>query len=112
MGLLEMKRQDLIELYQLIELYERTYKEDWGEWKKGVKRKYEKITREKIKEARNPRGGGRKRKYSKEENEKILEGYQQKKSLRQIAREAGCSVGHVQDVIREEREEKGKVYGN
>ena len=103
MGLLEMRRQDLVELYQLIGLYERTYGEDWGKKKEGIENTYYRITGKAIREARNPRGGGRKRKYREEENQAILEGYQNRKSLRQIAREVGCSVGHVQDVIREKR---------
>ena len=104
MGLLEMRRQDLVELYQLVCLYERTYGEDWGKRKEGIENRYNQITGKEIQEARNPRGGGRKRKYGEEENQAILEGYRDRKSLRQIAREAGCSIGHVQDVIREKRE--------
>ena len=51
--------------------------------------------------ARNSRGAGRKRKRDEKEDRRILDMYETKdRSLRQIAKEAGCSLGHVQDVIR------------
>ena len=105
MGQMEMREQDLLELYQLLELYRRTYGVSAG---KEVEECLEKV-RERygcrtgggdIGKARNPRGAGRKAKYRAEENHAIFELYKSGKSLRQIAKEAACSVGHVQDVIK------------
>ena len=107
MGILEMKRQDLLELYQLLELYERTYGErnrlSRGGLKKEIRQKYAEATGRDISQGRNPRNAGRKKKYTDEENELVVELYRKGESLRQISKETGCSVGHVQDVIRERK---------
>lgn len=107
MSVLKMKRQDLLELYQLLELYERTYGDrkrlSRGGLKKEIKQKYAETTGRDISLERNPRKAGRKKKYTDEENALVVELYKKGGSLRQISKETGCSVGHVQDVIRERK---------
>ena len=105
MGGIQMKPQDLLELYQLIRLYERTYADsravDIRTLEREVGEKYKERTGgEDIGQAGNPRGAGRKKKYTEKENEKILELRKKGDSLRRISRETGCSAGHVQDVIK------------
>ena len=107
---LQMKEMDLIELYQLLSLYRRTYLEQEdvraASLLEEIGKKYGWLTRGKdIREARNPREAGRKRVYSKEPDETILKIRKRGKSIRETAREAGCSTGHVEDVLRREREE-------
>ena len=93
---IQMNPQDLLELYQLIRLYEGTYADSGA-----VDEKYKERTGgEDIGQAGNPRGAGRKKKYTEKENEKILELRKKGDSLRRISRETGCSAGHVQDVIK------------
>ena len=98
-----MKAQDLLELYQLILLY-RTYPEDTPEHLPGFPEKIEERYRacggKDIKRQTNPRRAGRKPIYTQEQNCRITELYQQGVTLRGIAKEIGCSAGHVQDVIR------------
>lgn len=101
---IHMSEMDLIELYQLLSLYRRTYQEDGkktpAELLKDIGDIYGKISGGKdIGEARNPRGAGRKRIYSGEMNKKIKDLYGSNRSMRKTAREAGCSLGHVQDVV-------------
>lgn len=103
---MQMKGQDLLELYQLVGMYVQCYGDDkkktLQELLEGIEKKYRESTRGKdIKRARNPRGAGRKKEYPDGTNQKILEMYRSRRSLREIAREVSCSVGHVQDVIRE-----------
>lgn len=97
---MEMKRQDMEELFQLLEVYERTYggsvvseiiKELWA--------RYRGATGENISEKRNPRGAGRKRQYTEEEKERIRELRDRGMSIRGIAEGTGCSVGYVQGVL-------------
>lgn len=109
MGKLEMKRADLLEVY------ERAYGErpclSVGELKKGLEEKYARMTGVEIQRAGNPRGAGRKRRYTEEENDNIMELYRKGMPLRQISEKSGCSVGHVQDVIRErDRERNSQGY--
>ena len=54
---------------------------------------------------------GRKKIYTPEQNVRIAEIRSSGKSIRETAREAGCSTGHVQDVLRS-YEGKTRVYGN
>lgn len=113
---LEMKEMDLIELYQLLSLYRRTYEEEevksLTELLERVGGRYRKRSGGKdIIQARNPREAGRKRKYTEKEDARIKEIYQSGKSMRETAKEAGCSVGHVQDVLKKGVEGSG-VYGN
>lgn len=105
MNEMQMRSQDLLELYQLLERYERTYGNRkaayFGKLQKEIEEKYKICTRgEDIRQARNPRGAGRKRKYTEKENERIRELRKNGDSLRKISQTIGCSVGHVQDVIK------------
>lgn len=102
---ISMRPQDLLELYQLVRLYKRSYGDgraaDLGTLLEELEEKYKERTKgEDIRQAGNPRGAGRKRKYTEQENEKILGLYKKGKSLRRISQEVGCSIGHVQDVIK------------
>lgn len=107
---IRMKEQDLLELYQLLEIYQRVYQKDgergWEELLEEIEKRYREYTGgDEIKLARNPRGAGRKRVYSEEKDRELLRlYYKEKQSLRNTAKEMGCSVGHVQDVIRRERQ--------
>lgn len=104
-GNLIMKEMDLIELHQLLTLYRRTYLENGETDVAGlldeIGREYRRVSGGKdIKAARNPREAGRKRAYTTEEDAEIAAIRASGKSIRETAREAGCSVGHVQDVLR------------
>lgn len=110
-GYLVMKEMDLIELYQLLSLYRRTYLENDETIVAGlledVGRKYRHVSGGKdIRVAHNPREAGRKRKYTPEQDARIAAIRGAGKSIRETAREAGCSIGHVQDVLRKNRSEK------
>ena len=111
---MEMKEQDLLELYHLLVMYRDTYHEeeekDLGGWIQMVSVRYRERTGGKeIREGRNPRRAGRKRSYPESHDRKILELYQEGFSIRHIAEEAGCSPGHVQDVIN--RQKQGTKMG-
>lgn len=106
MAIMELKEQDLLELHQLLELYFQTYQEE----KNGIEETlsenislhYRQVTNGKnIRSSSNPRNAGRKKVYGKDHDEKIRQMHVQKVSLRSIARELGCSVGHIQDVLKE-----------
>lgn len=76
--MLEMKRQDMEELSQLLCLYERTYgSREAGELLKELSERYRNSYKENILEKRNPRKAGRKRQYT-EEKRKNLENSGQK----------------------------------
>lgn len=107
---LMMKEQDLLELYQLLSLYRQThYEEAEAEktlegWIEEVSRRYSERTGGKnIREGRNPRRAGRKKAYSEERDARIRELHKEGLSIRGIAKEAGCSSGHVQDVLRAQK---------
>ena len=98
-----MKNMDLIELYQLLRMFQCVHPEDGqiGEVMEKVRHEYGRHNKGKvIDKAHNPRGAGRKRKYTEEEDERILKLYNEKKSMRKVSKAYGCSLGHVQDVIR------------
>ena len=100
--MLGMKRQDLEELYQLLELYERTYGEKEAEKVLAkVEEDYRNIYGEKIGEKRNPRKAGRKRKYTEVTKGEIHKFRREGLTIREIAKETGCSVGYVQSVLSE-----------
>ena len=112
---IEMKCQDLIELFQLLHLYRRTYLNAENqngvlEILTGISTAYRNITHENILEARNPRGAGRKRIYTETEDQKIREMHREGMSIRKIAATAHCSPGHVQDVIRKKEGPKPWMY--
>lgn len=100
--MLEMKRQDMEELSQLLCLYERTYgSREAGELLKELSERYRNSYKENILEKRNPRKAGRKRQYTEEKKEKLRELRAKGLTIREIARETGCSVGYVQGVLSE-----------
>lgn len=107
-----MKGQDLVELYQLTEMYWRTHERDGRKGRfleellNDIEEEYRERTGEEIREAGNPRKAGKKRSYSEKKEEEILHLYQEGRSFRQTAREAGCSVGHVQDVVKREKKRR------
>lgn len=98
---LEMKRQDLEELYLLLEVYERTYGgRNVREMKEELSARYrEGNGGGNISEKRNPRGAGRKSQYTEEERKRIRELREKGMAMRKIAEETGCSVGYVQGVL-------------
>ena len=70
----EMNRQDMEELYQLLELYERTYGgRKVTEMRQEVSARYREEKGEVISQKRNPRRAGRKRRYTEEEKQRIRE---------------------------------------
>lgn len=97
-----MKRQDMEELWQLLEMYERTYGGNAvSELRKEVTLRYNGITGKNISEQKNPRGAGRKEKYTETEKQRIRELRDRGTSVRGIAEETGCSVGYIQGVLRD-----------
>lgn len=108
-SLIEMRRQDMIELYQLLRVYLGTYpeKRDMTEMiMEDIENRFEKIYDGKIKAEQNPRNAGRKSSHTLEEDSKILEYRSDGLSYREIASKCGCSLSRVQVVI------KGQVYRN
>lgn len=103
-----MKQQDLLELYQLLVLYQQTYHE-CGEkslsgWLDNISERFqEKTGGDDIRKARNPRNAGRRKLYSESQDQEILVQYRNGNSFRCIASRIGCSVGHVQDVVKAQR---------
>lgn len=103
-----MKRQDLLELYQLTSLYQRSYPNDIIQeleiFLEIIGERYRKTTNgEEINQQSNPRNAGRKPVYTEEHNSRIIQLYRAGTPLRRIAEETGCSLGHVQDIIRHEK---------
>ena len=98
--MIEMKRQDLEELHQLLILYERTYRDGFAsELLEEVAERYSRNYGEDIWEKRNPRKAGRKKQYT-EKDKDLIRGLRRKgRSIREISRETGCSVGYVQSVL-------------
>ena len=99
---LEMKRQDMEELSQLLRLYERTYGgREAGELLKEVSERYSNSYKGNILEKTNPRKAGRKRRYTEDRKRELREFRKKGLTIREIARKTGCSVGYVQGVLRE-----------
>lgn len=97
----EMKRQDLLELYQLAAMYARCYGLELDELLEEISEKYRKNTNgEDIRSSRNARCAGRKRVYADTTDKTILELRSSGMTLRGIAGTLQCSVGHVQDVLK------------
>lgn len=97
---MEMKRQDMEELYQLLEVYERTYGgRNVTEMLQEVSARYREEKGESISQKRNPRGAGRKQRYTEEEKQRIRELRDGGMSIRRIAEGTGCSAGYVQGVL-------------
>ncbi len=107
MGVIKMSRQDLIELYQLCDMFRVL---DYNDSEKTAEKLLERVAHEyqttyngDITAARNPRGAGRKKVYPEKTDQEILRLRSQGMLIREIARKAGCSAGHVQYVITKER---------
>lgn len=99
---LEMKRQDMEELWQLLSLYGRTYgSREAGELLEEVSGRYRNRYGESILGKRNPRKAGRKKQYTEEKKQEIRELREKGLTIRKIAGETGCSAGYVQGVLRE-----------
>lgn len=99
---LEMKRQDMEELSQLLGLYERIYESrEAGNLLKEVSERYRNRYKENILEKRNPRKAGRKRQYREDKRKELRKFREKGLTIREIARETGCSVGYVQGVLSE-----------
>ena len=97
----EMNRQDLLELYQLVVMYNRCYGLELKELLEGISEKYRKNTGgEDIRSSRNPRCAGRKKIYAEDTDKTILELRNGGMTLREIAGTLQCSIGHVQDVLK------------
>ena len=100
--MLEMKRQEMEELSQLLCVYERTYgSREAGEVLKELSERYRNRYKGDILEKRNPRKAGRKREYDEDKKRELRELRKEGLTIREIARETGCSVGYVQGVLRE-----------
>ena len=98
--MVEMKRQDLEELHQLLVLYERTYGDSLASrLLEEVAGRYSRTYREGIWEKRNPRKAGRKKQYTEKDRARIRGLRGKGRSIREISRETGCSVGYVQGVL-------------
>ena len=97
---IEMKRQDLEELHQLLSLYERSYGSKEAEkLLEEMAQRYRNRYREEILGKRNPRNAGRKSHYTEADKRKILNLREEGLTLREIAKRTGCSVGYVQGVL-------------
>lgn len=97
---MEMKRQDMEELFQLLEMYERTYGgRKVTEMLQEVSARYRVEKGEGISQKRNPRGAGRKQRYGEDEKRRIKGLREAGMSIRRIAEGTGCSVGYVQGVL-------------
>jgi hypothetical protein len=106
---IEMRRQDMIELYQLLGVYIRTYqnKRDMTEMiMEEIEERYKKIYNGQITEEKNPRNAGRKSRHTLEEDRIISEYRSDGLSYREIASKCGCTLSRVQGVL------KGQVYRN
>lgn len=99
--LLNMHKHELLEFYQLINLYKTTYKDDsLDKLLIDVEILYGEITHTDIKQQSNPRQAGRKTKYTEEQNQQIIDLRKSGVSLRNIANETGFSLGHIQTVLK------------
>ena len=98
----EMTRQDMMELYQLARVYQMTYGHERSVENliKDIEKRFEKMYHKVLSSESNPRHAGRKRRYTQEQDERIAQLREDGYSIRVIAAETGCSVGHVQDVLK------------
>ena len=106
-SMIEMRQQDMVEMYQLLTVYRMTYQKNGiivEELLDDMERRYRKVYGGEIASKRNPRHAGRKSKYTKEKCQEILALREEGLSYRQIAEKCGCSLSHVQNVL------KGQVY--
>lgn len=100
----DMTRKDLIELYQLISLYKRTYPlrnaDAVADLMNEISSIYSEITGNDIRTAHNPRLAGRHPKYDNAIKERILLLHSTGSSHRAISSEIGCSYGYVQKILK------------
>lgn len=98
--MLEMRRQDLEELNQLLTLYAQLYGSRHAQkLLEEVSERYGKNYGESISGKGNPRRAGRKRQYTEAEKSRIRKYREEGLTIREIAKETGCSVGYVQGVL-------------
>lgn len=101
---IKMKAVDLGELYGLLEMYGRVYDGVPKELLEHIETAYKEAKdtggspkgRERI---TNPRGAGRKSRVTEEEIEKACRLYGSGYTIRETAKEMGCSVGYVHKLI-------------
>ena len=101
-----MRGTDLAELYTLLGMYNRTYGGVSEGLIESVKGAYEAAYRDRgreIAEITNPRNAGRKSGVTQEKIQKAGEMHVDGYSMREIAKEMQCSIGHVHKLIREHR---------
>lgn len=106
---IEMRQQDMVELYQMLTVYRMTYPDRESAavlLLEDVAWRYQKIYGERITTKRNPRNAGRRPKYTREESQQIIELREEGLSYRKIAEKTECSFSYVQRVLKE------RVYRN
>jgi len=103
----QMKAQDLLELYQLLRMYlvnHFTHADELYTIMDEVKQSYAiKTGGEDVRFASNPRNAGRKRRYTPESDSQVWSLRKEGKKYKEIAATIGCSVGHVQDVLKRQK---------
>ena len=102
---IEMRQQDMVEMYQLLTIYRITYPNNEtivDELLEDIERRYSKVYGGRIASKRNPRNAGRKPKYTEEKDQEIKAFREEGLSYRQIAGKCGCSLNHVQTVLKEQ----------
>ena len=102
--IIKMRGTDLAELYTLLGMYDRTYGGVPEGLIESVKGAYEAAYRDRdgeIAEIANPRNAGRKSGVTQEKIRKAGEMHADGCSMREIAKEMQCSVGHVHKLIHE-----------
>lgn len=96
-----MQAKDLLELYQLITMYQQVYASegiDVSEEIDHISEQYYEKTGIRIEEARNPRDAGRKRVYSDEVRAQISRWKAEGVTYREISRRTGCSLGFISGI--------------
>lgn len=99
--MIEMNKQDLEELHQLLVLYGRTYRDSSlaSGLLEEVARRYSRNYGEDIWEKRNPRNAGGKKQYTEKDRDRIRGLRGKGRSIREMSKETGCSIGYVQGVL-------------
>ena len=104
--MIAMRGSDLAELYTLLGMYDRIYGGVPEELIGSVKDAYRAESRNKkgeIAEITNPRSAGRKSGVTQERIQKAGQMHAEGCSMREIAKEMQCSIGHVHKLINEHR---------
>ncbi len=98
--MLDMKRQDMEELKQLLQVYASLYDDSQArQVLDELSERYQKTYGESIMGKRNPRGAGRKRRYTETERSQIQKFREEGQTIREIAGKTGLSIGYVQGVL-------------